>query len=207
MLTYTSTFGRQTSSMRTALSCLLACWTHFSTTLDANLCWDRERTLPATAVTILLLSSWKEKFYKLCRATFTSGICAYRLGLIWQEKRAKNKVMLVAYQILVCKVLNLEEFFLKVLWFDGIYIALLPGCRVRGHAGWRSFHIGPGAVVQCWREAPPGWAQSVQVCSARGSSGSPGTHRDEPTTWEPEMEQWQIEYYLNFTKKSWNRIL
>ena len=40
-----------TSSIRTAFSILVAFWTHFSTTLLANLCWDRWRTLPLTQFT------------------------------------------------------------------------------------------------------------------------------------------------------------
>ena len=43
-----SEFAVQTSSINTALSALFAFWTHFSTTLLANLCWDRWRTLPRT---------------------------------------------------------------------------------------------------------------------------------------------------------------
>ena len=46
-----------TSSIRLALSDRVACETHFSTTLDANLCCDSDSTLPFTAVTIRNLSS------------------------------------------------------------------------------------------------------------------------------------------------------
>ena len=52
------TFSAQTSSIKWILSVRLACWTHFSTTLDANLCWDKDRTLPRTALIIWVLSSW-----------------------------------------------------------------------------------------------------------------------------------------------------
>ena len=48
-----------TSSIRWIRSVRLACWTHFSTTLEANLCWDRARILPRTAPIIRVLSSCK----------------------------------------------------------------------------------------------------------------------------------------------------
>ena len=43
--------GILTSSISTAFSILVAFWTHFSTTLLANLCWDRWSTLPRTQFT------------------------------------------------------------------------------------------------------------------------------------------------------------
>ena len=46
-----------TSSIRTALSARVAWVTHFSTTFDANLCWESCSTLPRTAATIRDLSS------------------------------------------------------------------------------------------------------------------------------------------------------
>ena len=67
------TFSAQTSSIKWILSVRLACWTHFSTTLDANLCWDKDRTLPRTALIIWVLSSWnwnKIFFFKFCDSHF-----------------------------------------------------------------------------------------------------------------------------------------
>ena len=67
------TFSAQTSSIKWILSVRLACWTHFSTTLDANLCWDKDRTLPRTALIIWVLSSWnwnKKFFFKFCDSHF-----------------------------------------------------------------------------------------------------------------------------------------
>ena len=50
-------FSAQTSSIRWIRSVRLACWTHFSTTFEANLCCDSARTLPRTALMIKALSS------------------------------------------------------------------------------------------------------------------------------------------------------
>ena len=50
-------FSAQTSSIRWIRSVRLACWTHFSTTFEANLCCDNARTLPRTALMIIALSS------------------------------------------------------------------------------------------------------------------------------------------------------
>ena len=55
----------RTSSTRMALSGLEACCTHFSTTLEANLCCESGSTFAFTASTILDLSSYggKDRFY------------------------------------------------------------------------------------------------------------------------------------------------
>ena len=50
-----------TSSIKWILSVRLACWTHFSTTLEANLCWDKAKTLPRTVEMIMVLSSCKKR--------------------------------------------------------------------------------------------------------------------------------------------------
>ena len=62
--TYTSRFEMQTSSMRTARSFLFAYCTHFSTTFDANLCWDKGKTFPVTADTIRDLFSCKKGVFR-----------------------------------------------------------------------------------------------------------------------------------------------
>lgn len=56
--THFSVLTLQTSSMRTLLSARDANWTHFSTTFDANLCCESNKTFPFTAFTIWALSSW-----------------------------------------------------------------------------------------------------------------------------------------------------
>lgn len=43
--------------MRNARSPRMACVTHFSTTFDANLCWDNSSTLPRTLFIKMDLSS------------------------------------------------------------------------------------------------------------------------------------------------------
>ena len=67
-LTYPEACGvsAHTSSIKWIRSVRLACWTHFSTTLDANLCWDKDRTLPRTALIIWVLSSWNWYFFFNC---------------------------------------------------------------------------------------------------------------------------------------------
>lgn len=47
----------QTSSINMDRSLRVACVTHFSTTFDANLCWDSVNTLPRTEHINLDLSS------------------------------------------------------------------------------------------------------------------------------------------------------
>ena len=62
-----------TSSIRTAFSILVAFWTHFSTTLLANLCWDRWRTLPLTQFTGKRnIKTWKIRHCTPQSGTITS---------------------------------------------------------------------------------------------------------------------------------------
>ena len=86
-----------TSSIRTAFSILVAFWTHFSTTLLANLCWDRWRTLPLTQFTgkrnIKTWKIWdctpKPEWYNYIQE------CLWQWGPDWQ--RGDFMTLLVKY--------------------------------------------------------------------------------------------------------------
>ena len=73
------------------------------------------------------------------------------------------------------------------------FFGALPVRHVRGHAERRSFHTGPGAIVQYWHVTPPRWEPFVRECKTPKCVESLDSRKDASTKRTPKKKRVVVE--------------